>query len=66
MSAVTIDYVQSRPCGTCQCFFRTAYVACNSGQADEIYDTLHYKDLGWAKTLDLRNLEGVLDTMFLY
>ena len=69
MSVILILFSQkgltdARPCGTCLCYFRTGYVACNREKADEIYDTLCREDLGWAQTLDLRNMAGVLDTRF--
>ena len=56
--------VAGRPCGACQCFFRTGFVSCATGKADEIYGTLRMEDMAWAKSLDLRNIDGVVDTHF--
>ena len=56
--------ISSAPCGACKCFYRTRFVSCAMGKSDEIYETLRAEDMAWVQSLDLRSVEGTLDTHF--
>ena len=62
--SVCLTSVKSLPCGVCECYTRTGYVACSESLAEDVEDTLDNEDFAWARLLDLRNIDGVIDMGF--